>query len=474
MDSQSLFRRSRARLALWYAGVMAVILGLSGFGIYRALLQANWVALEREIESIAGTLHDSLEPMLLPADNPTELLQQIFPDLCIAGQVCSPTTTLIQRHTIGISDRRSYYIRLYDHHGTLLAYSPNQPLALLSTLNPAPWQTLRADAGPRYRQFTTILHAAHSHPNSSEMHSHGSWGYLQIGRTLAPFDAEVQRLRWILAVGLPLALGVVAVSSWGLAGVAMRPLYQAYQQQQQFTADVAHELRSPLASLLATVEAILRLPPDQPQEISPMLHTVERQGRRLSQLIADLLLLSVLEQNTTLPTLQPCCLNDIVADLTEELAELANATDIHLGCQIPDEPIYVMGDESQLYRLVSNVMVNAIHYTPPGGSVVVRLATHDHTATLTVKDTGIGIPAQEQAHIFERFYRVDSDRSRKTGGTGLGLAIAQAIVQRHQGTLGVYSEPGQGSLFTISLDWMNGRLPLGHGNSERGSKKTGG
>lgn len=474
MDSQSLFRRSRARLALWYAGVMAVILGLSGFGIYRALLQANWVALEREIESIAGTLHDSLEPLLLPAENPTELLQQIFPDLCIAEQVCSPTTTLIQRHTIGISDRRSYYIRLYDHHGTLLAYSPNHPLPLPLDLNPAPWQTLQANAGPRYRQFTTILHAAHSHPNSSEVHSHGSWGYLQIGRTLAPFDTEVQRLRWILAVGLPVALGVVALSSWGLAGLAMRPLYQAYQQQQQFTADVAHELRSPLASLLATVEAILRLPPDQQSQVPTMLHTVERQGRRLSQLIADLLLLSVLEQNTPIPTLQPCCLNDIVADLTEELAELASATDIHLGCQIPDEPIYVMGDESQLYRLVSNVMVNAIHYTPPGGSVVVRLATHDHTATLAVKDTGIGIPAQEQAHIFERFYRVDSDRSRKTGGTGLGLAIAQAIVQRHQGTLGVYSEPGQGSLFTISLDWMNGRLPLGHGNSERGSKKTGG
>jgi len=283
----------------------------------------------------------------------------------------------------------------------------------------------------------------------------------------------VQRLRWILAVGLPLALGVVALSSWGLAGLAMRPLYQAYQQQQQFTADVAHELRSPLASLLATVEAILRLPPDQPSQV-PMLQTVERQGRRLSQLIADLLLLSVLEQDTTLPTLQSCCLNDIVADLTEDLAELANATDIHLRCQIPDAPIYVMGDESQLYRLVSNVMVNAIHYTPPGGSVVVRLTAQDHTATLAVQDTGIGIPAQEQSLIFERFYRVDRDRSRKTGGTGLGLAIAHAIVQRHQGTLGVDSKPGQGSLFTISLACVNGRLPLGHGDSTRGSTKPDG
>ncbi|MEY3298736.1 MAG: hypothetical protein RLZZ597_1996 [Cyanobacteriota bacterium] len=451
MDSQSLFRRSRARLALWYAGVMAVILGLSGFGIYRALLQANWVALEREIESIAGTLHDSLEPMLLPADNPTELLQQIFPDLCIAGQVCSPTTTLIQRHTIGISDRRSYYIRLYDHHGTLLAYSPNQPLALLSTLNPAPWQTLRADAGPRYRQFTTILHAAHSHPNSSEMHSHGSWGYLQIGRTLAPFDAEVQRLRWILAVGLPLALGVVAVSSWGLAGVAMRPLYQAYQQQQQFTADAAHELRSPLASLLATVEAILRLPPDQAQEIPPMLHTVERQGRRLSHLIADLLFLASLEQRKTAQPLQRCCLNDVIADLTEEFSELATAADIHLSHRIPSAEIDVLGHESQIYRLVSNLIANAIQYTPAGGTVIVSLEVRGRMAILAVKDTGIGIPGAEQSRIFDRFYRVNPDRSRHTGGSGLGLAITRAIAQAHGGDIQVKSEIGKGSCFTIQL-----------------------
>ncbi|MEB3290743.1 MAG: two-component system sensor histidine kinase RppB [Leptolyngbya sp.] len=451
MDSQSLFRRSRARLALGYAGVMAVILGLSSWGIYRALIQANWVALEREVESIAGTLHDSLEPILLPAESPTELLQQIFPDLCIVGQVCSPTTTLIQRHTIGISDRRSYYIRLYDHHGSLLAYSPNHPLPLPPDLNPAPWQTFEAQDGPRYRQFTTILHAAHSHSNSSEIHSHGSWGYLQIGRTLDPFDAEVQRLRWILGLGWPLALALVAVSSWWLSGLAMQPIYQSYQRQRQFTADVAHELRSPLASLLATVEAILRLPQNQIQDVPPLLHTVERQGRRLSHLVTDLLLLTTLEQNASPQSFQPCCLNDVIADLIEEFSELAAASDLHLTHHRPDHEIYVLGHESQLYRLVSNLMANAIQYSPPGGTVQVSLEAHDRTAVIAIKDTGIGIPLAEQRRIFERFYRVDSDRSRKTGGTGLGLPIALAIAQHHQGHLAVKSDGGEGSLFSVRL-----------------------
>lgn len=452
MNSQQLFRRSRLRLAAWYALVMGGILGLLGLGMAHILVQANWAALEREIESSAGTLHDSLEPMLPPAQDPTGVLQQIFPDLCVVEQPCEPNPSLIQRHTLGISDRTTYYIRLFDNQGNLLAYSPNQPESLSSTLNPDTWQTLQTKDSHRYHQFTTILHgAAHTHALDEEPHKAPSWGYLQVGRTLAAFDAERQRLQWILIGGLPLALGLVAVSSWWLSGRAMQPIYQSYRQQQQFTANAAHELRSPLASLLATVEAILRLPPTQSEQVPTLLKTVERQGHRLSQLVTDLLLLTSLEQNTTAQPPQPCCLNDIVADLAEEFAELAATTQIHLNHQIPDIEIRIMGQESQLYRLVSNLMANAIQYTPPGGSVMVCLAAHDRIATIAVKDTGIGIPLEAQSHVFERFYRVNRDRSRKTGGMGLGLAIAKAIVQRHRGQLALDSEMGQGSVFTISL-----------------------
>lgn len=448
MNSQQLFRRSRLRLAAWYAIAMGGILSLSGLGMAHALVQANWVALEREIESIAGTFHDSLEPILPASEDPTDMLQQIFPDLCVADQPCEPNPSLIQRHTIGISDRTTYYIRVFDDQGTLLAFSPNQP-EQLSNLNPAPWQTLPTKNGSRYRQFTTILHGAvHTHAPGEVPHQHPAWGYLQVGRTLSAFDAELQRLQWILIGSVPLTLGLIVIASWVLSGLAMQPIYQSYQRQQQFTANVAHELRSPLASLLATVEAIPRLSPDQ---APTLLKTVERQGHRLSQLVADLLLLTSLEQDATAKPLKPCCLNNIVADLTEELAELAAVRDIHLSSQIPHADIHVMGHESQLYRLVSNLMANAIQYTRPSGSVMVSLAMEKRSAAIAIKDTGIGIPAEEHRQIFERFYRVDCDRSRKTGGTGLGLAIAQAIVQRHQGKLSLDSEIEQGSTFTVLL-----------------------
>jgi two-component system, OmpR family, Ni(II)-sensor and/or redox sensor kinase NrsS len=450
MNSHQLFRRSRTRLALWYALVMGVILSLSGFGMYRSLVQSNWAAMEREMESIAGTLHDSLEPMLPASENPTAVLQRILPELCLAGQPCNVSPTLIQRHTTGISDRSTYYIRLFDHRSHLLAFSPNQPVELPQMFNSTPWQTFRSENGVRYHQFTIILHSSEAH-HTAPQSSRPSWGYLQIGRTLEPFDAEVNRMQWILIIGFPIALGLVIASSWWLSGVAMQPIYQSYQQQQQFTANAAHELRSPLASLLATVEAILRVPQSNQQNIQAMLHTVERQGRRLSHVITDLLFLTSLEQDSSLKPFQPCCLNDLISDLTEEFLELATASDLDLTSQNSNCEVYVLGNESQLYRLVSNLIANAIQYTSSGGQVTVSLIVRDRAAVITVKDTGIGIPLAEQTRIFDRFYRVDGDRSRKTGGTGLGLAIAQAIAQKHQARLNVESLVGQGSLFTLEM-----------------------
>ena len=182
-----------------------------------------------------------------------------------------------------------------------------------------------------------------------------------------------------------------------------------------------------------------------------MLQTLERQGRRLSHLITDLLLLTRLEDRVLSQSFQCCCLNDLVADLVEEFSEVAMMADIDLIEQIPDRPIQVLGDDSQLYRLVSNLIANAIQYTPSQGQVVVSLTVKERQALIQIRDTGIGIAKEEQPRIFDRFYRIDSDRARTTGGTGLGLAIAQAIAHHHQGHLTVTSQLGQGSLFTIAL-----------------------
>lgn len=134
------------------------------------------------------------------------------------------------------------------------------------------------------------------------------------------------------------------------------------------------------------------------------------------------------------------------------MRQRAIATNVTLTTEVQEpKPLYVTGDEEQLYGLVSNLIVNAIQYTPPGGQVTVILDTSDRHALIQVKDTGVGIAPEELQAIFERFYRVNSDRSRHTGGSGLGLPIADAINQAHGGSIQVQSELGFGSTFTIQL-----------------------
>jgi signal transduction histidine kinase len=471
MQQNSLFNKTRSRLAFWYASVMGVILSVSGFGVYRAIAHAHMVALDREIASVAGTIHDSLELKLQNIGQIEPLVYELLPDLCTRGSSCFAESTSAlksnincpiaiyviassKRHILSVIGQGNYYLRLMDMKGCLIAFVGMPPqVSSFPILNQ--WQIIQDQQGNRYHQISFSLHT-----NRQE-----DWGYLQLGRSFKEFDDYLSTVRLILFLGLPIILFLVGGSSWWLAGLAMKPIYQSYQQIQQFTADAAHELRTPLAATLATVESA-RKEGLEPLEMQDLLTTVERQNRRLATLVNDLLLLSRLDRQPILQRYESCCLNEIVSDLVEELSALACcgadpygiASDITLTENIlVERPLYVNGNLEQLYRLVSNLISNAIQYTPPHGKVQVTLSRLDHQGLITIQDTGIGIAPSEQKRIFDRFYRVDSARSRATGGSGLGLAIAQAIVQSHHGSIQVQSESGKGSTFMISLP-----LKIGH------------
>ncbi|MDJ0570426.1 MAG: ATP-binding protein, partial [Pleurocapsa sp. MO_192.B19] len=199
----------------------------------------------------------------------------------------------------------------------------------------------------------------------------------------------------------------------------------------------------------------LLLPVWQENEVKDSLEVIERQNNRMSNLVADLLTLSRIDRGIDNQPSQKCdrvTLNDLINDIAEEFAALALASNIELKIDIRvSKPLQVQGNESQLYRLVADLVINAIQYTSEKGIVTIILETNNRHAIIRIRDTGIGIPTAEQSRIFERFYRVSSDRSRRTGGSGLGLAIALAIAQGHQGSIQVQSELGKGSTFTIRL-----------------------
>lgn len=458
MQQNKLFNQTRIRLALWYSGVMGIVLGLLGFGVYRAIANIHIVILNRELESIAKTLHNSLELKLNQPGQIEAVVQRLLPDICVNGSSCFTSLAIKTKkgcqlnnytsfdpinqpshHSFSQISEGNYYLRLLDLRGCLIAFAGNPPM-LKDFSEQQQWQFVKDSQGNRYHQFSLLLHT----------YNQQDWGYLQVGRSFKEFDDYLTTVRWVLFLGSPIALGLVGLSSWWLAGLSMQRIYQSYQQIQQFTADVAHELRTPLAAAQATLESVLRIPQLEKEEARDILSTIERQNRRLITLVQDLLLLSRLDHQSVSLHRQSCCLNDIVNDLVEELAAFALAANIELtAIEQVKQRLYVIGDLEQLYRLISNLMINAIQYTPPMGKVQVILQCHHHHALIVIQDTGIGIPLEEQQRIFDRFYRVNSDRSRRTGGAGLGLAIAKAIIDSHQGNIQIHSEKGKGSIFTL-------------------------
>ena len=420
---------------------MGLILSLLGFGVYKAIAHAHWVAIDRELESVAGTLHDSLELKLQQSGRLEPIVNELLPNLRLIGVngIKEPTPN---RHILSAISESYYYIRLFDDSGKLIATAGAYPAELSPEFNSKHWQTITDSKGNIYHQISVSLHTK----------TQQNWGYFQVGRSLQDFNDYLNTVRLILKLGLPTALISIGFSSWLLAGLAMKPIYASYRQIQQFTADAAHELRTPLAASQATVESALLMPELDEKEAREILRTIDRQNRRLTQLVADLLLLARMDSQAKSDRAQLCCLNDLVSDLVEELAAMAIASGVALISELRvQQQLNVVGNSDQLYRLVANLIVNAIQYTPAGGKVTVILDCTHTEAIIQVQDTGIGIGAIEQKRIFDRFYRVNSDRSRHTGGSGLGLAIAQTIARAHRGSLSARSELGCGATFLLRL-----------------------
>ncbi|WP_315791172.1 two-component system sensor histidine kinase RppB [Fischerella sp. JS2] len=440
MERNPIFRQTRLRLAAWYTLVMGSILGLSGLGVYSVVAHAYYESVDQGLESVAKALHQSIEPAWQQPGHLQQLAKELSLEICITQTNCLPKTAVIKQPIAEAANQVSYYIRLLDRSGKPFAIAGIPLDELPITSSSKNWQTLIDSSGTRYRQITLSMHSQNQLS-----------GYLQVARSLTDLEQHLAFFRLTLWLGLPISMIFVGLSSWWLAGRAMQPIYNSYQQMQQFTADAAHEFRTPLAAMYSTIEAAIKLQ-QEPKSNVGILDVLKHQNRRLSQLVGDLLLLTRIDQKQLTGEHQPCCLNDLISDLIEELAFLAVETGVNLSKQVlVSEKLYVRGNEEQLYRLISNLIVNAIQATPSRGKVTVFLESSESYAIIRVQDTGIGIAVEHQKRIFDRFYRVDRDRSRTSGGSGLGLAIAMVIVQAHKGTIHVQSQPGLGSTFTVRL-----------------------
>lgn len=226
-------------------------------------------------------------------------------------------------------------------------------------------------------------------------------------------------------------------------------LARADELRRNLTADVAHELRTPLSVVRAKLEGVIDgVYPATPEHLEPVVETVNL----LTQLVEDLHLLALVEAKQLAPEKQPVDIGDVLRDARVNFSPQASDRAVTLALDLPPALPVAMVDRRRITQVLGNLLSNALRYTPAGGRVTISAAeTEDGGVEISVADTGPGIPPEDIPFVFERFWRGDKSRSRVGGGSGLGLAIAKQLVEMHGGTIRVESTQGKGATFRLTL-----------------------
>jgi signal transduction histidine kinase len=219
----------------------------------------------------------------------------------------------------------------------------------------------------------------------------------------------------------------------------------------QFVSNISHELRTPLTVIKGYVETLLDGALADPQISKHFLEVIYEETERLNRLIQDLLDLSMMESKRTKMNRREINLSQLVMDAVDFMKDYADKKKIKLKADVIASVSNVQGDEDRLEQVLINLIDNAIKYTPANGEITVRCAEEDGFIKVSVADTGAGIPAEDLERVFERFYRVDTDRSTAKGGRGLGLSISKHIVEAHGGAIWAESQLGKGSTFHFTI-----------------------
>ena len=233
---------------------------------------------------------------------------------------------------------------------------------------------------------------------------------------------------------------------------------EAGQMRRDFVANVSHELKTPLTAISGFIETLGGAAQNDPAAQARFLKIMEAEATRMNRLVRDLMSLNRVESQERVRPTGAIDLAGHVMEVVRNLSNLADTSDVLLDCKGLDEPVEIPGDADQLMQVVSNLTENAIKYSGAGSTVTLELSIEQshpmirgRAAVLSVTDTGPGFDPVHIPRLTERFYRVDTHRSREKGGTGLGLAIVKHIVNRHRGRLRIESAPGKGSKFMVIL-----------------------
>lgn len=290
-----------------------------------------------------------------------------------------------------------------------------------------------------------------------------SIAYFLAYKALSPVDDLRRMTDEITAERLHRRLPVVnAADELGLLAQTINSmiarLERSFSEIRRFTADASHELRTPVTVIRSEAELGLADVAGN-DRATRRLESIVEECSRLAELTTQLLTLCREEAGLAQLVRNPVALRVVISDVLDCIRPMAEARQQNLAVDLQDD-ITVVGDAARLHQVFTNLLQNAIKYTPAGGTITVCLRQQDEQALTTIQDTGIGIPAEHLPHVFDRFYQVETGRSHTEGGAGLGLSIAKSIVEVHGGQIDVTSQPGVGSVFRVVLAFA--RKESGH------------
>ncbi|MFZ1029344.1 MAG: HAMP domain-containing sensor histidine kinase [Limnoraphis robusta] len=451
--SNKQFSKLRNRLLFSYLLIIATILGIFSTAIYILVAHDRNQQLDAHLrqvtESSAATLeiieHEYEELTIddeytgyvpTEADGmpvPITLVQLMgkYKEESVSDIVVSPLTSDDQR--IEWYDKQQ---RLIVHEGNLILQTP------LPT--DIPRQGILMQQGNIRSLIKPVYIASTTNPDRI-------LGYVRINKSTITLESELRRLQWGLILGVVTVSGLAALGGIWLTSESLKPIVQSFDQLKQFTSDASHELRNPLTAIRASIGVIQ----SHPERVHPAdvekLNAIAIASTQMSQLVDDLLVLARMDRIAPdQRAWRRIPLDEMLEDLVDLYCDRAEQAQIYLKSQLISN-IEVYGDVSQLQRLFTNLLTNALQYTPSGGTVIVSLQRMGTHALVSIEDTGIGIAPDQLPHIFDRFWRADQARSQYEDGCGLGLAIAKTITQRHAGKIIVTSKPSIGSCFQVYL-----------------------
>lgn len=410
------------RLLLAYLTVMAIIFGASAAAVYLFFVHSLYQQVDNRLLTLAQSAAPSLTTVKLEGGGHLDNRAEI------------PWQDLFRRNRQSLS--------WYDEKGKELAKQGSIQVDLPLRVGIL---TLPHD---RIRTFTIPVYSRQLDLPDLKLE-----GYIRASESMSEIEDVINWLRWGFGVGGVVALALTGVGGVWLVNESLKPTRQSFEQLKQFTADASHELRSPLTAIKTSIDVILKHPERIHPKDARKLSAIASATNQMIRLVEDLLLLArstAVNPELSSVNLKPILLDKVLQDLIALLEPQAQSRKIALQSSLTPG-LMVLGDTSKLNRLFSNLLENALQYTPQGGTVALTLGRVNRFVIVSIEDTGMGIAPERLKLVFQRFWRADRARSYRSGGQGLGLSIAQAIAQQHDGEITVSSKEGIGSCFQVRL-----------------------